>query len=39
MCDLSDYECPAIDAREWRRARKDHRCAACNETIRRCRVK
>jgi hypothetical protein len=32
MC-YDDYECEDI-ASEWRRARKEHRCFACRETIR-----
>ena len=34
MCDLSDaYEPAEIFRDEWRRARKEHRCGACNGRI------
>jgi hypothetical protein len=33
MCDY-DYEPAAFDRREWKAARKEHRCCACKEIIR-----
>lgn len=34
MCEISDGKCP-VWKDEKRKARKDHRCVACGETIRR----
>lgn len=34
MCGGDPYDEPAVETRVWRKARKEHQCIACRETIR-----